>query len=417
MVNGLLTAAFCFFSVALTSASFGIAVAITFLYLLIIISLVQVTFGQARPVILDAELFGLLLILWLILSGSWRDNFWSGTLFVIQDYRYVWGWAIVAMALGTVMSLRTLLVPLIVGYSFQFLGSLLVIASHHQVSSVSTLLGIFPPLNRAYGLGGPLVQAWLAIFFSGFFYFQLKYARTSRILSVLTWVIFLAVFFHVGFFIDSRTGFIGIVLTIILATYFIDNRDRPRIITTGILLFGLASLVTLLNDRVASGFSNALSFLVRGDGFNTSVGQRLQAWTNLQNFSSTQFLFGFGSGNWFSVMEAWFIQGTLGQYVYKWRDFHSQFLWLFVQGGLIAVVIYMVFAFRILALSIKYRSGTLGAAIVGVGCSIFSILIFSGLFNSIFTNIREGHITFLMLICWSVLIRLARAELDSNGKP
>ena len=86
-------------------------------------------------------------------------------------------------------------------------------------------------------------------------------------------------------------------------------------------------------------------------------------------------------------------------------------MWLTILGGLVAIFFYLwiVGIIGVRSSQVLIRGDWFGG---GLGIGIASVLLAFGLFNSIFTNVRESHLVGLALVVWSSWLRYV--DFDSS---
>ena len=111
------------FAVAVLSASFGVAVAVSSFYLLFLASIVVCWKFRDQFYLLLHEKIALALVVWLISASIIRPNALDGVGFVISEYRTLWMVPFIGFAISVVLTNKELLMPLIAGSIFNILGS------------------------------------------------------------------------------------------------------------------------------------------------------------------------------------------------------------------------------------------------------------------------------------------------------
>ena len=193
--------------------------------------------------------------------------------------------------------------------------------------------------------------------------------------------------------------------------------NRLCSITAGIILLLVVSVVIHSpQNRIQQVFDNTERYISGAkNAHKSSVGLRIQMWQKLVELEHDEWILGIGSGNWDTNLDSWFPKGAVTRRFAVWNDYHSQIIWLIIQGGIVAVILYMAIAAIILYQSFVAILHQQEFAFGGLGIAIAAILVFFGLGNSLFTALREAHVIGLLLIVWNTLYRILQGRYGSSG--
>ena len=410
MTNSVLIA-YVIFSIVITSASFRIAVTNISFSILFLVSIYYLL--QKRYLILNTtEKLIYILLIWLILICLINPNPLSGIAFVLSEYRLLWSAPLIAAALRGNLIKTQIYFPPIIGSLINLLGSTFLSLKLIGATSVATLLEIGHAAGSKYSLDGKFVQGWLLTVWAGTILSILTFAD-KRFSQMARLSLFAVLFFattHAYFIVNSRSGLIGLLVSFLILL-LIKSKIKTTKCTSNIrlhYLIGTGALVVFyfVTAEHIGRVQDLLTMLVNSDIeplLSSSIGQRIIVWSNVFSIDFGNALVGVG-GNWEKVMMMWFEQGTLSANYLKWKDFHSEMIWLIVVGGAIALILYILIAVSVLieAVSLIKRNSLV---VGGLGVSIFVIFIVLGSFNSVFQALRESHIVGLALIIWLTLCK------------
>ena len=409
-MNLLLYGLYVFFAVTTVSAVFGTAVALTFAYLLAFSCLVAFLIKRPCDRLLWSEKLGIAMVAWLIISTLFHPNYQEGIRFILAEYRLILFWPLIALVLSDRLTSAQLWAPIVLGGCLHVIGTILLVIEkvfHHP----SPLLGI-QARGNPFALNGKFIQAWLVTLWSSMALFWLSW-RPSKTRSFAVFCVFwLATFswYHSLILVDARSAFFSVSAVLLIlggVAYFRFARIcklQANLVLASTLFFACAILFLHPPSGVLTAVENVKGFIFQGRE-DTSIGMRLLLWKRCSTLAGSEMFFGVGAGGWKDALEAWFPYGTAGRPFVLWNDFHSQLIWLQVKGGLVAVLLYVGMASSILLTSVKLLWVRKSWAVGGLGVGIFAILMVLGSMNSVFTALREAHLTFLAMILWSSLVR------------
>lgn len=405
---------YAFYSTTLLSSAFGTAVTVSLLYVLFIVCLVFLVRCRTKFTLLPTDKLIFALVIWMFITNFGAENFGSGVYFIIFEYRSLWMAPVIAFSLSLFCSLKKIIIPLLVGLLFNIGGHVLILSEHFSpfdyFAAFVGQLGLEPRVGD-FDLNGKFVYAIVVILLSGLICFALrkKLSSISRNFVGVSLLIgiFVIINLHSVIFVNARSGFAGSI--IVLGVFFclnIFHAARSGIrgfgLFAAIVLLGLGFFLRFVPHGLDVAFENAYGFLFE-ERYRSSVGQRLMIWFGLSEFGARELLFGVATGDVHEKMVALYGGSDIGSYFIDWRDLHSQYLWLIFQCGVFGLALYVVLAVRFLSAAISEASGIWYAAL---GIALFAVLLGFGLFNSIFTALREGHLVGLLVIAWSVFARV-----------
>lgn len=426
ILNLTLFSLYSLFAVTTIAAVFGSAVAVTSSYLLFLCSLFVVWKYRWEFRLILIEKIILALVMWLLCASVLRDNAVAGMVFVIEEYRLLWMVPFISFAMARVLSESQIWAPLVMGSVFNVIGSgFLYFAKAVKVPlalDVTAWLGVEPSgKGSRFSLNGKFVQAWFMTLWSGLSFAWLSWKPSVRtyFLGILLVALIGFMLYHGVMYADARTGFFSSLATLgalcLVLTVYLEKRTKRALAAAIILLAFIGGVLLISNppQRIEVGVANAVKFFQSGVEA-TSIGLRLVVWRELSSLNFDQWLVGVGAGNWQSTMEAWFPDGHLGRRFVKWNDYHSQLIWLIVKGGVVALLLYIALAAAILLKSIDLLIREHAFALGGFGIGIVGVLVLAGGFNSVFTALREAHVTGLALMAWIALVRMRTSTADNN---
>lgn len=400
------------FATAVLSASFGVAVAISSFYLLFFASIIVCWKFRDRFYFLLHEKIALALVAWLVFAAMIRPNAFEGIEFVISEYRTLWMFPFIGFAISMVLRKKELLTPLIVGSTLNWLGSFLL-----GLKAFSFPFGKYIGLVGAPGseasLGGKFVQSIILTFWSGiWFAFSILTSKRGRFFLVVTVLWMVAM--YLGFaLMDARSGLLASIIGMSAIGFAILSSKFNRYLAGIIVLLGLfffaGILMTYGPKRIQLISAEATVFFKNGANTNSSVGMRLESLSSVSELKFEELVLGLGGGNWYSRMVKLQSEKKINMHYLKWRDFHSEAVWLTMLGGLVAVFFYLSVACIVIAQADQgLGRGDWFAG--GLGIGIATLLLAFGLFNSIFTNVRESHLLGLALVVWSSWMRYTNVD-------
>ena len=412
MLKSITRALYIIFAITCFSASFGVSAVIVSSVLLFIASFILIIRNVRLASFLLHEKLAFLLVISLLVTAFFRENYASGILFILTEYRLLYTAPFISIALFISMSKTEILRAPLVGLSFNFLGSFFLTLKIVGWKAISEILGIRNAAGFAYALDGKFVQSWIMTIWAGISGgFLLRMSSITTPPSAIAMLIaLLGLFLFHGLLIDARTGVLGIFLVLSIIAICGFRVIRRTLKSRQLFIILAASSVVIFyfisSPRIGLLVIEFLDFFSGAPGSKlTSVGQRLLSWTNIGKLDLTQMIFGVGAGNWLEYMKAWYSEGSISVVHLKWRDFHSEYIWIAVNGGLLSLFFYVALGLAIAVRSLNHlREGFYPTA--GLGFSIFVIIIVVGIFNSVFIAVRESHITVLCLIIWSTLVRI-----------
>lgn len=72
-----------------------------------------------------------------------------------------------------------------------------------------------------------------------------------------------------------------------------------------------------------------------------SIASRLRVWEGILNLSLKDWVFGIGAGNIDQKMDVWARDGILSSFMFRWKDLHSEFIWIWLCGRMVVVILYI----------------------------------------------------------------------------
>lgn len=412
------------FAVTTVSAVFGTAVAVTSSYLLFFASCWVLWIKRSNIEFLLAEKLAFGLVIWLLIAAIVRPNALEGVEFVLKEYRLLWMAPVIALALSKSFSRAQLWAPPIVGTVFHFIGSALLVAAKWKTlawpwaKDIVDVLGLKANgKGTYYALNGKFIQAWLMTLWSGLAMSWLSARdrmKSALIACVLALLIILGIL-HGSQFANARSGVLStfFVLAVLAGIYQVWlcrlGRKRTSLVLILILIMSLytasENLPRKMESQLARSWDHTVAFFVEGREAS-SIGARLVVWSRLEKLDSDQWIIGVGAGNWEQTLDTWFPPGSYWERFAIWNDFHSQLLWLIVKGGLLALALYVAMVIALVASSVRQIFENNAWALGGLGLGLATVLVVTGSMNSVFTALREAHLTGLALILWGALERL-----------
>jgi len=193
----------------------------------------------------------------------------------------------------------------------------------------------------------------------------------------------------IEFFINSRIILFLVLFTIFLffiwflRVQFKKNKIHFTIYLTSTLLF-IGTLFLFVKDTyIYYRFTKELQWET-SKNVNTKINKdnggdsRLARWSSIIELIKDKPLIGYGTGNEKEVLERQFIKDGLTFSVENRYDSHNLYLSYFIQFGLVGVIVFIIYLFGNICVSIKSKNILLGA----LTCSVLLISIFENFLNN-----------------------------------
>lgn len=395
-----------FLVVTITSASFSGAVMSTLWVLLFLFSLATCLKHLHQLFFSTQGNLGYALTLWLIFCALINSQNSEGLFFIIEEYRVLWMAPTIAYALSRSLSRKEILLPLAVGSLFNVLGSGLLTLDHFVNDNLfSECCGVVSK-GTAFTLNGKFTQSFVVFFWlSTYLTFMAIDRKLTPAKKVLLAIILGLILIHGVNLAGSRTLLIGsIIISIVIATICTTSRTRlVNIIIYSILLISFTYIMFKLELLNVGTLERDLT-LITENKWKGSLGSRIMSLTNIFGLPLNDLLF--GVSDWRQQMKSWYDAGTLSHHILRWQDFHSEFVWLIVLGGIVAVYIYLLLVYSIFVASVMLIANRNDLFAGSIGIAISVIMVPVGLLNSIFLAFLESHFIGLAFVIWLALIRL-----------
>ena len=345
------------------------------------------------------EKSGLLLFVWLTISILWSSAPLSESIGYLSEYRIYFmlpvyvtaltarertrNWALVAGTIGSCIAL---------------------VASYGLGLSWWTIEG------ANLSLGDRIYHGFIMSFFMlGGLLLARERNGLYRILAIL---IVCAIFVNVLLIEKGRTGYLLAVLILII----IGALTFTRAIFCVLAVFGCLVLLGLYlnSDRLHSRVNVTLSEVKHAffsNNIDSSAGFRLEMYRNALVIGSDHAVVGVGVGDVVNTLES---KSQIGELRVRTDNVHSEFLNMFIAGGIPALILFISFIFSIgiSGVAVRNRSRPLSHGLFGV-CMI---LLISSLFNSTIKDFGEKHVLLIVLsILGSYLVSLQREKKRDVG--
>jgi len=199
------------------------------------------------------------------------------------------------------------------------------------------------------------------------------------------------------FLLQGRSGVIAFLVAIVTVIFVRSPRNtRVPLLALSLGLVGAIALSSpLMRERIAMAYSELIAY---SPFAHTSIGLRIDMWKLAFDHWMGNFLLGTGSGSYAKIAETHF-----GHCDQTCIHPHNQFLFLAMEYGFLAPIIYLWFIFELIRAGLKIR-GLHGSFLAAIG---FVILV-DGLYNSPLWYRAQSYFLYS-------LIGLALASAFSNG--
>lgn len=359
----------------------------------------------------ENKLIYLFIYLWVV--TAFQENKYSGLNFLLREYNELAFICLITWVTSSWINTKKLVTVCCFSISIFFISFLLLLMLSGFSQEYELIF--FGKNDPATILGGKFVQALLGVLTCTIFLCFLILYKAPLYAKLACVFLVLVLFFGLSLYTQSRSAIVMVLASSFLVACF--QFKRWGYLQSFFILVFLISLpvLTYYLGFLDSAYLEAEGFLSGADwAQNKSIAQRLQTVSALSDFEPANWFFGFGAGGWFEWMSLLNMNGKISDWHYKWRDFHSEYVWMLVLGGLPAVIFYV----RILGSFVRglrfgsTKCDTLPCLLyVSIGAFLFLSFFVFGLFNSIFTAIKEGHILTVCCIIFFILAKdFARAN-------
>lgn len=397
------------FATGITSGAFGVAYTNISYGLLCIAAVLSFCARPQKLLFLPHEVLSFALFGWLLIASSLRQNPIDGMIFIAQEYRLLATFPVVAILLQRHIPKSELLTPIVCGAIINLSGSLLLIIGEHNsfVNDINSLIGI-----SGDALGGKFVQAWNYTIWMGILLFLILSLKGWKIAVSKFLLIAIAcfMFYYLVSVAQSRTGVLGcaIVIFIIFSYKILKITQLKHKIVLMILvsIFGVLSFKSLSETSRFQELKEEVNYFASGkrNSIYTNFGMRLWSWKTVAELERDEVLLGVGGSAWREKMDQWVSMGIFSKLHHKWLDFHSEFIWQLMLGGLPAVTLYVLIALKVLA-QVSGKCIASNEIMWGLAVSIPVVWLPMSLFNSNLISIRESHVIIFYMIIFSFWIR------------
>lgn len=399
---------YAFFVVTLISGSFGTAVWISFAALLSLLSVADCLLFKRSVIsrLCSFEICSCALFFWLILTTVSQNQSVTGFLWLVEEYRFLILIPVVSSTLASRCNFAQVVNPILLGLAINLIGSLGLIFEFESFDLLNQITG---EKVEPKTLDGKFLQAILVILVSPFVALYLvggipNQSISKRIFCATLYAIFT---YHAIFVADSRSAAFGMLFSLILVFGILIFRSKKRFV--GYFSLTLFATVILFigaeNPRLKVVHTQVNNFIEKNkNAYTTSVGQRLLVWKSASEVAASKLVFGHGAGDIDGLFKDWYLNKKISKWYFDWRDFHSEFIWLFLIGGFLAVLCYLS-----IVIALWYESNRffdLGQPLLfSLGISLIVLLGMYGVFNSIQTVLREKHLFFMIAIFYAALAK------------
>jgi len=396
-----------FFVMATLTASFGVALSSVATVLLFGSGLLLIYRARCWQRLLKIELIGLCLFFWLCLNDLIALEL-TGLMSIVSEYRFLWLAPIVAIAFSASSYRQFIWVPIIVGLVFYSLGSvqLTLLGDPFEIGAYKR--SIQNSHQNHLSLGGKFVHGLIATIVVSVSLFKVANGGSWR--SILGWSALALGFTGYTLLIENgRTGYILVILAwLISGAFLLSNAHHWQfklVFFFGVMgSIAIYSLSETVHGQVGRIFI-AVDQVYNDGNFSSSTGQRLQGFKNLLELDNNELLFGSGYERGSQHMRAWIKEGIFIGEPTKNLNMHSDIAHLVLYGGLIALILYVAFAYQFWLISrIAMVEGD--GLLAGLTCGVFIALFVSGILNSTLMDLRERNVVLLGYILILIYSRL-----------
>lgn len=345
--------------------------------------------------LLSFEIIGIILFAWLGFS-----IFWSRPESIEVSFSILWEYRIFIIAPLFSLLLR-----------HYFISTDLIV----QIIIFSTAVSLFSSIAIWANLIdlGPYVYSFKGRIFHGFVICLLVFTALNRFLVVESksrWLyLTLATLgiFNILFMEIGRTGYVALLLTIITSLIF----SKPKIEkyffmgSVIIIIFAGAIFNPRLSDRLSVSKDSFQSYMEQ-DVKMTSIGMRLSWYDAVFKRGMENPWVGSGVGSYEVVLDELFQEKKIDQPI---DNIHSEYLNMFMMGGIISLVLFAIYIFLIFLQGIKLWS--FGKEELGLFYLCLAVLVgLYSLLNSSFKDFGEKHVLIFVISLVSSVVENAKAK-------
>lgn len=401
---------FIIFAMAVTTASFGIALTLISSLVLATASIVWVTRCYKEVRLFQFEFLGLLLIGWLIIrSGAEAD--WDGISYILNEYRIFWMVPPIALAISHVFTTRELIFIFSVGSFLYLIGSVSMALAGDPFGIIEYKRDVQNFIGPYLSLGGKFIHGlWAASFVA--VYLSIAFnpkSRTSQVLSLS--IVIGVVMFTLGVE-ESRTGYLMLlsVFACFAATLRWSSRDAIYMLALSVLCIGIFLLESSGKSQLLTSLQSIELLMSGSQAEETSLGQRFAVWRALFMLDNIELLIGMPQAEASVRIHEWVTNGLIFGEPAKSRNLHSDVAHLILIGGVPALLIYACLAASMvnIARTSSKSNSSIAPVVFGLSVAAFAIVFVSGMFNSTLLDVRERHFVMLILVILFACLRRQR---------
>lgn len=396
------------------SQSFGLALINFAQVLLLLISIIYLIRMKDLPTN-RFDYFIAFFLLSLLISAVISNNPIDGIHFVLFEFRELWAAVFISSALAISLSISQIVQPMILGLLVNFFGTLILTLQNYfhfeVVKRINDTVGVEQTLGRGgmpYLLNGKFTQSIIMIFSMALFCNVILNARISNwkvVVAVVAYTIFS--FWHMGFLVGARSAIATsmiFVLIIIVVGYVLLPASRGVFFLVGFGLLAFFVSSVWFTPHLTTLFNEVLSVSGIKQQDLGSASSRLFMLYSAIWYDDINRLVGVGAGDIFMLQDRLFSQGLMPDHFFSWRDFHSDWIWVFFLGGTLSLLSYLGMCIYFIYFGLKHLfdvqdSVRHSSNFIGIGL----ILLVFGLFNTVMLNSNESSVLFcLLVVCLSL---------------
>ena len=191
---------------------------------------------------------------------------------------------------------------------------------------------------------------------------------------------------------QGRSGYLSLLIMTVIASVLLSrSKSFSKRLLFGITLAALAGVLMVLspvtNQRIDQAVNEFKAPLLRGE--NTSMGQRKIFWVNSLKMIPDFWLFGAGTTGFGKAYEA-AVSDQTGPMAMPTNDPHNQFLRIFLEQGILGLLVFLSFLAAAFRTGLASESGKLGVCVLVGWCA-------TSVFSAHFTTFAEGRFIWIWL--------------------